>query len=466
MQVTVDGWAWLPKADLSTIQVQTIRHALTLKRKKVGDHPGDDPEPIYLYSNTADYLGVPRQYFFEKRKAGTSEVNLQVTEGNKAWWPGDAGLTLNPEVTLRAEQQAALSKVSGLFRGGTLGGIVRAVPGWGKTVLACSLIAELKVPTLVVVHKEFLVNQWRKRILGDLDDGIKPLLPGAKVGIVQQDLCEYRGMHIAIAMVHSLSGKDYPAEFYNWPGLVITDEVHRIGAETWSLVPPRFPAKWRLGLSATPRRRDGADGVFLHHIGPVMFAAKEQRLKPKVRKVWSEFHIVKTGNLNPGLIKKSMVVNFLCMNPSRNRLIVEQIRLAVKAGRKCLVVSARLAHLGTMEKLLQEMWRAEDGAPPSMGYYIGGKDEDELKFAESCRVVFATEQLVTEGLDIPPLDTLFLTTPMADVEQVAGRILRPWEGKKDPIIVDFRDEKVSLCKRFGELRDKFYARIVDNSVAN
>src|SRR5205085_7429126 len=109
-------------------------------------------------------------------------------------------------------------------------------------------------------------------------------------------------------------------------------------AETWSTVPPKFNARWRVGFSATPRRKDGADAVFLNHIGKVLFRGKEQRLKVKVRRVFTKFRLVHTERFNPSLIKKSLLLKFLCASDARNQEIVDQLVLAVQAGRKIIVL--------------------------------------------------------------------------------------------------------------------------------
>lgn len=321
-----------------------------------------------------------------------------------------------------------------------------------NTVFATSLMAELQVPTLVVVHKEFLVDQWKTRI--------QQYLPDAQIGIAQGPNCDYKGKHVVIGMVHSLCDKDYGEEFRRWPGLVLTDECHRIGAGTWSAVPPMFTAAYRIGLSATPRRKDGADDVFKYHIGDIIFASKEVRMKPKVRRVWITpdiFKLVHTNSFNPNLIKKGMLLRFMCASTGRNRVITEQLILAVKAGRKCLIVSERLQHLRDLETALYKLW-GTDSTKPSIGFYIGGQEQAALDEAAKAQVIFATSQLVQEGLDIPPLDTLFLVTPLGDIEQVCGRILRPHEGKKDPIVVDFREDHIPICKKYGEYRDKYYSK--------
>jgi len=449
VRITIDSYAWASKTDLSSAQLDALRKALTVTPRKVGDHPGEAPGPIRLFSENAARFGMPRQFFLGRRKPA-HEVEYRTTEGNKTFWPGD----LKFVGKLREEQIKGLQTITGLFWAGSLGGIARAVPGFGKTVLACAIMAKLQVPTLVVVHKEFLMGQWQERIL--------EYLPNAQIGMVQESTCDFKGRHVVLGMVHSLCNKDYGEEFRNYFGLCITDEVHRIGAETWSAVPPLFPARWRLGLSATPRRKDGADAVFHHHIGEVIFAAKEVRMRPKIRKVWITpdlFKIVHTPNFNPNLIKKGLLLRFMCVSAGRNRIITEQLIQAVKAGRRCLVLSERLQHLNDLETLLYKTWTDADGTKPSVGFYIGGQEKAALNEAAKCQVIFATSQLVQEGLDIPPLDTLFMTTPLSDIEQAVGRILRPFEGKKDPVVVDFRDDHIGICKRYGEFRDKQYDRI-------
>ena len=447
MKVQIDTFAWLQTSDLTHMQMSAIKAALTIQPRQFQGVPGDPPGPIRLFCEQEGRLGVPRAYFMERRKPHHDLEDL-TTLGRADLWGGPLTFIGN----LRPTQTDAVETVVRAFQeGGSYGGILRAPPGFGKTVVACAIMAKLNVPVLVVVHKEFLVAQWKERI--------EQFLPGTRVGIVQQDRCEYKDCGVVIGMIHSLvGGRDYGQEFRDWPGLVITDETHRVGAETWSVVPTRFKARWRLGVSATPRRKDGAEDVFFNHIGPVLFAAEEQRMTPKVRRVWTDFKLIQTPSLNPALVSKSLLLKFLCANKARNKQIAEQIALAVAAGRKPMVLSERLQHLDDLCALYQREWQTKQTTPPpTVGFYVGGMKEEELEEAAKAQVVFATRQFAEEGLDIPALDTLFLTTPISDVEQACGRILRPCEGKKDPVIVDIRDDKVIACEKAAVYRDRFYA---------
>ncbi len=443
----------MPTAELTPLQLQALKARLTIMPRKVGDHPGDPPKPIHLFTDEEPgFIGVPRSFFFANKRE-QHEVELDVVDGRQDLWAGP----LVFEGTLREEQSLALDTIVSAFQSGTLGGLLRASPGWGKTVFSTAFIARMQMPTLVVVHKEFLLTQWRDRI--------QQFLPQARIGLVQQDVCDYRDKHVVIAMVHSLVDRDYGPEFYEWPGIVITDETHRIGASTWSRVPPRFPARVRLGITATPRRKDGADNVFYYHLGEVLFSAKEQRMKPKVFKVYTGWSLIQTPTLNPSLISKNLMLKFMCANKKRNGIIIERLVLALEAGRKVLLLSERLQHLADLEAGLRAAWKkaqvgkAKEEPVPTVGYYVGGMKEEELDEAQKAQVIFATKQFAEEGLDIPALDTLFLTTPLSDIEQAAGRILRPFEGKKDPFIVDFRDDLLIACFKSGESRDRQYRKL-------
>lgn len=460
-KVIVDSWAWFNKADLTPDQQERTRAALTIVpdrgpqfREEGEDDPGD--QPLHLYAENDHWLGLAREYFLARRQPH-HDVEFRCTPGSKAHWPGD--LQWNAEIVPRPEQERAARELQALFLAGTLGGLVQAKPGWGKTIFALYLASLLQVPVLVVVHKEFLADQWRERIFGAPKKGLKPTLLNAKVGVAQEDECDFRGKHIVIGMVHSLAKKAYPREFYTWPGLVIFDEVHRVGARTWSVVPAKFRSRWRLGVTATPRRKDGCERVFRDHIGPVLFRATEERLPFKVRRVWTEYKPPKSDRVNLGLAGKAMLLTLMAANPNRNAVIVAQLMEALRAGRKVIVLSERLEHLDRLEAMLRASWKADPANPvPTMGRYVGGMTANERTASETCQVIFATYQYAAEGLDIPPLDTAFLALPYSDVEQSVGRIQRPSPGKKSPVVVDFRDDHIAMFRRSGETREAFYRK--------
>lgn len=451
MKVIVDAWAWVRKADLTLTQLDAIHAKMVVTPQRYGA-PEEEEESIPLYTETPEWIGIAREYFLARRRPD-HDVEIRASPG--AAWPEP--LQWNPQFTLRDEQERAVTELGARFRGGTMGGLLRAKPGWGKTIAALALVQRMGVPALIVVHKEFLAEQWMERIHGNPKKGLAPTLPNARVGLAQEDTCDFEGKHLVIGMVHSLSKRDYPAAFFRWPGIVITDECHRIGARSWSKVPPRFLSRWRFGITATPRRKDGCERIFLDHIGPILFTGTEERLPFAVRRVWTQYVPPKSAHINAGLAGRAILLDHIVGDAQRNRVILGQLVQAVVTGRKVLVLSERLEHLARLERMLRELWPADRGKAPSSAQYVGGMTSEERTIAEEKQVIFATLQYVAEGLDIPALDTAFLTTPMTDVEQAIGRIQRPHPGKRPPVVVDFRDDGIPTCARAAKARDRYYA---------
>ena len=315
----------------------------------------------------------------------------------------------------------------------------------GKTVLALKVAADLGLPTLVVVHKEFLMDQWKERIQEFLG------LPASKIGHIQQDVCSYKNKSIVLGMIHSLAEKDYPEEMYNHFGTVIYDEVHRVGAPMFSQAVPKFPAKYRIGVSATPDRKDGLERVFLWHIGDVIRGTGSWELKPTVYLI--EYQSTMSQDWARGFNGQTnlgKLVTLISQDTRRNVWLAGEIRKAGQAGRKVLVLSDRIEHLETLKKMLAKQ---APGLTASM--YVGGLTGAERDRASGADVLFGTVQYAKEGLDLPELDTLYLVTPHTDVEQMVGRILRKCHTKKAPLVVDVADS-MPITRAFANKRVSFY----------
>ena len=472
LNVVVDGWVWLPKSSLTSSQMAKIKKQLTVVPRKMSDFGGKPPAPVCLYADKNGMLGVPRGFYRSKSRRDNNQ-NLNVSDGGK----------MNPHIIslMRsdgpyAEQGTALDMMAKYTKEHDWGGfLLQAGCGFGKTNVALEFAFRLRRRTLILVHKEFFLRQWRERI--------EQFFPGAKAGIVRQNKCDYEGKDFVIAMMQSIArdkGGKYPEEFYSAFGLVVSDECHRIGAATWAGVVPRFNSRWRLGLTATPRRKDGAEQVFFHHLGFVLYRAKSKGLIPQVKTVLSDARLmpsrVSGRMVRADDLKHVHVLAQLVQDPSRNKAITDCVAGYAGAGRKVMVVSERLKHLSSLHALLTPaMVRLNKVI--SIGYYVGGKTESELKEAERANVILATKQMIEEGLDIPAVDVLLMATPMSDVEQTVGRARRfckpskskcehlcPWragdcQGKPKPIIVDVRDHLIVQARKKRARRVGFYRGI-------
>ncbi len=307
--------------------------------------------------------------------------------------------------------------------------------------------------------------------------------------------------------MHNLTVSGHPS--YILDSGAVVHNCHRVGAHTWAPVAPQFNARWRLGLTATDRRKDSAEGVFQLHIGPNVYVAKTQAVVPMIRKVFTDTKmraIMRYGKMvQASKLSRVEEISQLTSERHRTRQIMEDVAQAVKNGRKIMVLSERLEHIQFMAEVLTSLLMAMSNQidfAPTIDFFTGEwftgerdsktndlltdkkgnpkkrrRTESDLDKAEEANVIFATNQMVQEGLDIQALDVLVVSTPISDVEQAAGRVRRPclpredkckrlcpWragvcEGKPRPIITEVIDESVNSAKSKWKSRARFYRSI-------
>ena len=314
-----------------------------------------------------------------------------------------------------------------------------------NTAIAIKTICEMKKKALVVVHKEFLMDQWKESI---------ERFTNSKVGIIQQNKLELEA-DICIGMMHSLCLKDYPEGTFDSFGLIVIDECHHLGSEMFSKVLCKIGTKYRLGLSATPERRDGLHSVYNMHVGNIAHREKRSennQLTIHAIKLLSQDPAYKTVYFSNGKTKNTTQMTSNITNcGARNMYITTLVLQLVSQGRKILVLSSRRSHLEVLHSLIINSHK-------SVGFYYGnqGMNKKEYKkmllVSSKCDIILATEQLAKEGLDIPGLDTLVMTTSIAELgalEQSIGRILRKFYTKDmtGPLVVDIVDKE---CGNFGK----------------
>jgi superfamily II DNA or RNA helicase len=318
------------------------------------------------------------------------------------------------------------------------GAIISLVPGGGKTVCALNIACALGGKTLILVHKEFLMNQWVERI--------KQFIPTACVGKLQQETVEVAGRDVVVAMIHSVALKEYPQGTFDGFATVIVDECHHLSAPMFSRAMFVVGAPHVLGLSATPERKDGLEHVLGWFMGDVVYQTRrEQQHQVRVEVLHFDPGITNPPTTRGGNICLPQLITELTENHERNKMLLDTITTHAAAGRKVIVLSDRREHCFWLQSRMS-----------GSGLYIGGMTEEELKKSEACSVIIATYGLATEGLDIPALDTLVLSTPKSDVVQASGRILRECLGKtNDPLIIDVVDHIGMFYAQFNK-RKNYY----------
>lgn len=398
--------------------IQQIKKELTV-RPIINNEFGFPPPPFRVYRTTKNGVCVPRFY-------GTSRVGEP--EDDKRPEPVKIKTKFVGQLRDTTHQNAALDAALNAGHG------VLSLPcGYGKTTVSLAIACKLGYRTMIIVHKQFLADQWKERI--------REFCPGATIGIVQQDKkdidCDF-----VIAMLQSLSLKEYSFGDFDSIGTLIVDEAHHICAKVFSQSLFKLCPKHIFGLSATPERKDGLTKVLHWFMGPTFFAIERKNQDhTEVFPVTYECQLYKNPPPCTRFGKVSLVnmITLLVEDRERNKMIVELIKRLSKTTRQILVLSDRRFHCEFLHQCF----------PKNSGLYMGGMKEVDLQKSSKKQIIFATFSQAHEGLDIATLDTVILSTPKSDIVQSIGRIMRETKGKKNnPQIYDIRDEWSILVAMF------------------
>ncbi len=350
------------------------------------------------------------------------------------------------------------------------GGLLKLGCGIGKTIMAIYLSHLLKLKTLVIVHKEFLQDQWVERF---------KQFTNAKVGTIRQNKVDVENKDVVIGMLQSIAMKDYDEEIFNKFGLVIYDEVHHVASKVYSQALMKTSAEYTIGLSATPERSDGLGKVINWHIGNVLYQMEKKiDYKVLVKKVFfrSDNPVFREkkrwfqGRMAPD---NTAMIDILSNIESRNQLIINITNTLKNIGRKILILSYRVEHLEYLKAAIDKKIIDDGEAHIYNSYfYMGKTKKGERRMAEKDGdIIFATMQLAEEGLDIPHLDTIIFALPVSikkeketkkkydkTLIQSIGRILRNdklEELTQIPLVVDISDI-LSIYQNWSKKRDDVY----------
>ena len=418
-----------------TLEEQTFIRSELLAKPHVMGSPVNTGNTFPVYRESSNKFYVPR-YFGEEHFGKPKEY--KISEGD------DICLEFNG--ILRDYQIPIVDKYLEYAKEEfSSAGLLDLPCGWGKTSAALYLITKLKKKTLVIVHKEFLLNQWIERI--------HQFLPNAKIGKIQGPIVDIENKDIVIGMLQSISMKDYPSSVFSSFGLTIVDEVHHISSETFSCALFKLVTKYMLGLSATMNRKDGTTKMFKYFLGNVIekvvrngeFDVEVRGLEYKTTD--EEFNAVEYDfRGNPQFSK---MITKLCSYNRRSEFILKVVKDLLEENSNSQIMI--LAH---NKSLLTYLYQGiEFQKIGSVGYYIGGMKEKALKESEKKQIIIATYAMASEALDIKTLTTLVMATPKTDIEQSVGRILREKHSK--PIVVDIIDSH-SIFQNQWTKRQKFY----------
>jgi superfamily II DNA or RNA helicase len=393
-----------------------------------------------------DYLSIPRGCF-EDVSCLLDEYGIKVDIKDERTAGKKAKFKFYGE--LNKEQKSASRKVLKKEIG-----VLVAPSGMGKTVIAIHVIAKRKTNTLILVHRKPLMEQWRLQLASFLGIDLK------NIGQIGGGKNKSTGI-LDIAMIQSMERKGSVDDRIIDYGFVIADECHHISAVSFERVLMQAKAKYILGLTATPYRKDGHQPIIHMQCGPIRY---QKRQVDDLRGISRYYVIPRVTEFSYEWTEESNIYDLwpkLITDEKRNRLIVNDVLKAAQDGRFSIVLTERIAHLDILAEMLNNKIEylivLSGRVKPKRRKEI--LEELSQASPDKKKTILATGAYIGEGFDNPQLDTLFITMPISfkgKIIQYAGRLHRKHESKTDVRIYDYVDENVSVLQRMYGRRLKTY----------
>ena len=450
LTVTLANLIYFEKAQLPQalanrlIRLAAFQNPEFYKAQAMGMSVWDKPRVIGNAENYPQYIALPRGCLDAVRALlRDNGIACDLRDERFGGEPIDVAFA----GTLRLDQEAA---VSAMLHYDT--GVLCAPTAFGKTVIGAAMIARRGVNTLVLVHRTELLKQWQERLQAFLEVG------KGVVGNIGGGKAKPTG-RIDIAVMQSVSRQGEVNPLVENYGQVIVDECHHVGAVSFDAILKRTKAKYVLGLTATPFRRDGQQPIIFMQCGPIRYTAAKAAAAPH------DLAVLPCSRFSPINLPTDAgiqdVFRHLANDNGRTEAIAAEVRNAFQQGRKVLVLTERTEHLDAIRAALSET-RPE---PFLLHGRMSRKQRAALVTAldalppDAPRVLLSTGKLVGEGFDHPPLDTLVLAMPVSwkgTLQQYAGRLHREHASKTDVRIIDFVDTGHPALLRMWHKRQSGY----------
>ena len=331
-------------------------------------------------------------------------------------------------------------------------GVLQLAPGVGKTVITIYMIAERKLKSMILVHRDSLADQWKDRFItftNLTDDSISRLTSQT----FEKDLTK----PIIIATTQtflSLLKRNRKEFLMNINeaniGIFVADEVHTsVGAPTFSECSIHIPSKYTYGLSATPYRYDGNEDIIEYHLGDIFSDDDAQgTMDAKVTVFLLDYQIdtpFRTKYIRfAGEFQRSRYLNLLKKSPPFRDVLRGLLR-RLQVDREFICIVERI-------NLIDELYDQLNS--DSKSKFCGSAKLDTL----NSKHTFATPAKCRDGIDAPWKDAIIMTSPISNIEQLAGRVTRINENKQPPIIIDMVDYGCKDISRTFFKRKDYYQK--------
>ena len=441
--LSTNGYS-ISKTSLKPEEIEKIKKELTMKPKvnfDMGNNKDAEEVVFELYRETDKRIYIPRYYGL---------VNYGVPKVIKS--TGGADISVGFVGKLREAQIEPVNNFLEAARNPSkMGGIISVPCGFGKTIMSLYIACALKKKTMFISHKDFLNQQFIETV--------REFAPAASIGIIKQNKVDVENKDFIIASLQSLAMRDYDSKIFEDIGFVIIDEVHHTGAQVFCRAFKNLNTPIILGLSATLNRKDGMRKVFEYYIGGSVYSIKNKEYTDVIVNI----HKYYVPDIEYSAIKKmwngkeniAAMINNICSYKPRTEYIITILIEILKnePDRRVLILSERRNQLKSIEDYIVD----KNIANKDYGYYVGGMKQEQLNVSSGKQIILATFQLASEGFNVPTLNTVIFASPISDIQQSIGRILRerPEDRKYIPLCIDISDE-FSVFHRKTGARLRFY----------
>ncbi len=354
----------------------------------------------------------------------------------------------SPSMELREHQKSALEATKKKDFG-----VIVAPPGSGKTILGLSVIANKQQPTLIIVHRKQLADQWAERIESFLG------IPKREIGKIGQGKNTI-GKHITIAMIQSLEKAietEQAEKLLTSFGTIIVDECHHVPADTFRNTISKFHTFYIYGLTATPFRKYNDGKLIFIHLGDIISEVKPQDIDtaPGAKIIVRNTEL--SIPFNAKTDKFETVSKVLVHDSTRNKLILDDIVAELDKGKKAVIVTERKEHIDTLHQYLKQKYEA---------ITLSGDDSNSNKAMKwkilkegNFQVLITTGQYFGEGSDLQKIECLFLVYPFSFEGKLIQYIGRVQRSEITPVIYDYRDHKIEYFEKLFQKRNAYYKKI-------
>lgn len=397
-----------------------------------------------LIEETAEYIIIPRGFIAELIKFCKSEnISFRIIDDRLK----KKEIKITSRIVLRTEQKEVLKKLEKKDFG-----VVVAPPNSGKTIIGLELIARKRQPTLILVHRRQLFDQWIDRIESFLR------IPKDKIGQIMSQKNKI-GKEITVAMIQSLARKESLDYLSNEFGMIIVDECHHIPAKSFRGVISQLNSYYLYGLTATPKRKSNDEKLIYIYIGNILYEMTqvEQLLELNMK---AEINIKETNLFAPfdyRIDKYEMISQILIHDIHRNSLIINDVEQNIDRFKSILILTERKNHVDILNLYLKDKYET---------IAITGDDSERSRKSKleqihqgHFKILIATGQLFGEGVDIDSVECLFIVYPFAfegKLIQYIGRIQR---SGKAPVIFDYRDSQIDYFEKMFKQRNRYYNKL-------